>query len=200
MDRVGELGRLGSEQGIGDYRRDRRQAGADRRLDHGFKSLAGPYVFCSLSTARPLLRLGPDQTVYLLAECRDPRRRRGRGRPTEAIQPTCRRSPATEFSFRSRMHWLTKTKAGIALGYAALLGLLVGAVVTSQTLYAATRRAARVRRAAGAGHPALADGGGGDAAVVLGRRHSDPVALPAVFGLAKIGRSAWRARACCHAG
>ena len=36
------------------------------------------------------------------------------------------------------MHWLTKTKAGIALGYAALLGLLVGAVVTSQTLYAAT--------------------------------------------------------------
>ena len=35
------------------------------------------------------------------------------------------------------MHWLTKTKAGIALGYAAALGLLVGAVVTSQTLYAA---------------------------------------------------------------
>src|SRR5207249_2005038 len=33
---------------------------------------------------------------------------------------------------------LTKTKAGIALGYAAALGLLVGAVVTSQTLRAAT--------------------------------------------------------------
>ena len=43
-----------------------------------------------------------------------------------------------EFSLRSRMHWLTKTKAGIALGYAAALGLLVGAVVTSQTLCAAT--------------------------------------------------------------
>jgi putative ABC transport system permease protein len=36
------------------------------------------------------------------------------------------------------LHWLTKTKAGIALGCAAALGLLVGAVVTSQTLYAAT--------------------------------------------------------------
>src|SRR5205814_1959244 len=36
------------------------------------------------------------------------------------------------------MHWLFKTKAGIALGYAALLGLLVGGVVTSQTLYVAT--------------------------------------------------------------
>src|SRR5262249_30503051 len=48
-----------------------------------------------------------------------------------------------EFSVKSRMHWLTKTKAGIALGYAALLGLLVGAVVTSQTLYAATMASMR---------------------------------------------------------
>jgi putative ABC transport system permease protein len=48
-----------------------------------------------------------------------------------------------EFSRRSRMHWLTKTKAGIALGYAALLGLIVGAVVTSQTLYAATMASVR---------------------------------------------------------
>src|SRR5207249_9115558 len=45
---------------------------------------------------------------------------------------------SSEFSLRSRLHWLFKTKAGVALGYAALLGLLVGAVVTSQTLYAAT--------------------------------------------------------------
>ena len=42
------------------------------------------------------------------------------------------------FSIRSRVYWLTKTKAGIALGLAAALGLLVGAVVTYQTLYAAT--------------------------------------------------------------
>jgi putative ABC transport system permease protein len=48
-----------------------------------------------------------------------------------------------EFSLRSRLHWLKKTKAGIALGYAAILGLLVGAVVTSQTLYAATVASAR---------------------------------------------------------
>jgi putative ABC transport system permease protein len=38
---------------------------------------------------------------------------------------------------------LMKTKAGVALGYAAVLGLLVGAVVTSQTLYAATAAALR---------------------------------------------------------
>src|SRR5262249_12093908 len=45
---------------------------------------------------------------------------------------------AAEFSLHSRLHWLFKTKAGVALGLAAALGLLVGAVVTSQTLYSAT--------------------------------------------------------------
>src|SRR5262249_56213395 len=45
---------------------------------------------------------------------------------------------AEELSWRTRLHWMMKTKAGIALGFAAALGLLVGAVVTSQTLYAAT--------------------------------------------------------------
>ena len=50
---------------------------------------------------------------------------------------------ADEFSTKSRWHWLIKTKAGIALGYTALLGLLVGVVVTSQTLYAATTASAK---------------------------------------------------------
>jgi putative ABC transport system permease protein len=50
---------------------------------------------------------------------------------------------STQFSLRSRIHWLTKTKGGIALGYAAMLGLLVGGVVTSQTLYAATAASLR---------------------------------------------------------
>jgi putative ABC transport system permease protein len=43
-----------------------------------------------------------------------------------------------EFSLRTRLHWLTKTQAGVALGFAAVLGLLVGAVVTRQSLYSAT--------------------------------------------------------------
>src|ERR1700751_3997883 len=48
-----------------------------------------------------------------------------------------------EFSLRTRFHSLTKTTPGIALGCAAALGLLVGAVVTSQTLYAATAASMR---------------------------------------------------------
>src|SRR5262249_38428939 len=45
-------------------------------LTHGLKSLAGPYVFCSLETARSLLggKLtgDTDQITYVLAKCRDP--------------------------------------------------------------------------------------------------------------------------------
>jgi putative ABC transport system permease protein len=109
----------------------------------GLKSLAGPYVFCSITTARPLLRLLPDQITYVLGKCKNP------GDAPRVVQrlkeqyKNVSTFTAEDFSYRSRKHWLTKTKAGIALGYAAALGLLVGAVVTSQTLYAATAASLR---------------------------------------------------------
>jgi putative ABC transport system permease protein len=131
-----ELGRLGVS-GVGDYAEITGRRVRVVGLTKGIKSLAGPYVYCSLYTARDCLRLdGTDMTTYVLAKCHDPsqapelaRRLQGSGQITAFT--------ASEFSLRSRMHWLLKTKAGIALGYAAALGLLVGAVVTSQTLYAA---------------------------------------------------------------
>ncbi len=113
-------------------------------LTHGLKSLAGPYVFCNVETARRLLHLSDGQTTYVLARLKDPllaplvvaRLRNEYGNRMSVFM-------ASEFSIRSRMHWLMRTKAGIALGYAALLGLLVGGVVTSQTLYAATAASLR---------------------------------------------------------
>jgi putative ABC transport system permease protein len=103
----------------------------------GYKSLGGPYVFCSLDTARALLRYQSDEVTYLVAKTHTPeqaenvvRRMAGYSRLTAFT--------ADDFSARSRLHWLVTTKAGIAVGFTALLGLLVGAVVTSQTLYAAT--------------------------------------------------------------
>src|SRR5262249_52656182 len=111
---------------------------------HGVKSLAGPYIFCSVSTARRLLNFPPDQTVYLLARCRSRHdapavveRLRERGYDDMSV------FTAEEFSLHSRLHWLLKTKAGGALGYAALLGLMVGAVVTYQTLKSATAASMR---------------------------------------------------------
>src|SRR5262249_36551416 len=57
-----------------------------------------------------------------------------------------------EFSASTRLYWLTKTQAGTATAWTALLGLLVGTVITSQVLYAATasyRREYAVLRALG---------------------------------------------------
>jgi putative ABC transport system permease protein len=103
----------------------------------GFKGLAAPFIFCSVPTARTLLRFREDETTFLLARCTSPE-------AAKEVVARLRTNPKisaftkADFSLRTRMHWLTKTRAGVALGFAALLGLIVGMVVTSQTLYAAT--------------------------------------------------------------
>lgn len=149
-----DLKKLGA-QGVGDVveiaGRAVRIVGTTERV----KSLAAPYVLCNISTARTLLRQSPDQATYVLAKCKDPTQapvvvrrlsaeygkqlRTSDGRDEEDISIFT----SQQFSRRSKMHWVRHTKAGIALGYAALLGLLVGAVVTSQTLYAATAASVR---------------------------------------------------------
>jgi putative ABC transport system permease protein len=104
---------------------------------HGFRGIAGAYLFCSLETARRLLRMRADRATYLVARCRhgaDVHAAAAR----LAVHTDVYVSTREELSRHSRMHWLIKTRAGIALGGAAMLGLVVGTVVTSQTLYAAT--------------------------------------------------------------
>jgi putative ABC transport system permease protein len=109
----------------------------------GLGTLGGPYVFCSLETARRLLHQPADQTTYLLARCRDP------GAAEQVVArlgrygDTMSAFTGPAFSRRSRLYWLFRTKAGVALGCCAVLGLLVGAVVTGQTLYAATAASLR---------------------------------------------------------
>jgi putative ABC transport system permease protein len=113
-------------------------------LVHNVKSLAAPYLFCSVETAHRLNKLiTQGQSVYLLAKVRNPA-------DAPAVAERLRRSYSDmavftrdEFSARTRWHWLTATKSGIAVGGSAILGLLVGAVVTSQTLYAATAASLR---------------------------------------------------------
>jgi putative ABC transport system permease protein len=108
----------------------------------GYRSLGGPYVFCSVETARALLKYPRGECSYVLARCESPEDARrvkehlGRYQQMTALT-------ADEFSLRTRIHWLTTTKAGIAVGFTALLGLFVGSVVTSQTLYAAVAASQR---------------------------------------------------------
>jgi|SRR5579883_422707 len=107
----------------------------------GIKGIAGSWVFCSLYTARHLLGflLPHDHVTYLLARCESPARAKEIARDLrDKYGSDMDAYTAAEFSSRSRWYWLFRTKAGIAIGYAALLGLIVGAVITAQTLYSAT--------------------------------------------------------------
>jgi putative ABC transport system permease protein len=108
----------------------------------GMGSLTGPYSLCSLSTARKLLGLRDDQTTFLLAKVKQPE---AAAEVAEKLNefPKFTAHEAHQFALQSKIHWLTKTKAGAAVTFIALLGLLVGAVVTSQTLYAATAASSR---------------------------------------------------------
>ena len=152
------------------------------------KSLAAPYLFCSVETAHRLISFIPQwQTVYLLAKCK---------RPADApvVADRLRREfpdmaafTKEEFSSKTRWHWLTATKSGIAVGGSALLGLIVGAVVTSQTLYAATAASLRefaTLRALGIPRRRIAGAVMVQSAWVGGL--GVMVALPAAFGVARL--------------
>ena len=114
-------------------------------LVRGLKSLGPPYLFCSLRTAyqlQPLFRDYPGHTMYLLGRCRTPAdapavARRLRERSDLSV------FTREEFSARTQIFWATRTEAGIGMGFTALLSLLVGMAVTSQTLYAATAASLR---------------------------------------------------------
>jgi putative ABC transport system permease protein len=204
-----EFGRLGITQ-IGDTAQISTNRVRIVNTTRGIKSLAGPYIFCNVETARLILRLSEDQTMFILAKCRSKedaavvakRLEEYRSSPPtsmntagigaagneESLPPKMSAFPSETFSLRSRVHWLTKTKAGIALGCAAALGLLVGAVVTSQTLYAATAASLKeyaVLRAMGIPRWRMS-------AMVLAQSFwvgifGIALALPTVYGLAQVG-------------
>jgi putative ABC transport system permease protein len=111
----------------------------------GLKSLAAPWVFCSDYTARVLMgaMLPPDHTKYLIVKCDTEADAQALAKELRSAYPEMTAYTADEFSLQSRLYWLFRTKAGVAIGYAALLGLAVGALVTAQTLYAATVASAK---------------------------------------------------------
>ena len=139
-----ELDRLGLQHGIGETAEVVGHKVRVVGLVHGFNSIWGPYVFCSMQTARMLLfQYRADEAQYLLARCRRNEdvpaviaRLRGKYPEMEVIADR-------EFSIQTRLYWLTRTRVGLALGLTSVLALIVGLVITSQTLYAATAASLR---------------------------------------------------------
>lgn len=97
-----------------------------------------PHVFADIKTARHLAGFAEDRLNYLLV-------RAAPGADVAALRDAIRRRvPETdaytrgEFARRSVLYWLVTTGAGFSLVISAALGLIVGIVVTAQTLYATT--------------------------------------------------------------
>jgi len=125
--------RLGQIVDIGDHRAQ--VVGFTR----GIRSFTqSPYVFASTKTALNYSRIRSDETKYVLVKLAP-------GASTSAVQRRLRDSlqdvdvkSARAFSYETQLYWMFTTGAGLALLAAALMGLVVGGVIISQTLYATT--------------------------------------------------------------
>lgn len=107
---------------------------------HGAGSGLVPTIYCSLRTAYTLLpnmNQQPNKTSFLLARCYSKEMAQAVAQQLRKDYPLMATWTKEEFIERTGFYWLTTTKAGLALGFAALLGFFVGTVITSQTLYAA---------------------------------------------------------------
>ena len=115
-------------------------------LVHGISSTTAPFVFCSLQTARmllPLFQTNPAQTMYVLARCHSAQEAVAVAARLRRTYPDMAVFTSAEFSWRTRSYWLIRSKAGTAMACTVVLALLVGLVITSQTLYAATAASQR---------------------------------------------------------
>jgi putative ABC transport system permease protein len=97
-----------------------------------------PYVFTSIPSAIRYAHIADDETLYILVKTAP-------GADVQAIKAELARRLRTvdvyttaEFSGRTESYWMFTTGAGFTVLTAALMGLIVGIVVVSQTIYAST--------------------------------------------------------------
>jgi putative ABC transport system permease protein len=96
-----------------------------------------PYVFTTYRTAQELDPWVSDRTVFILA-------RVAPGYDADAVVRTLRqirdvdvfRSEA--YSWKTRLYWTLETGIGVGFGLTALMAIVVGMVIVSQTVYTAT--------------------------------------------------------------
>lgn len=105
----------------------------------GLRSVGGVNVVASFATARSLAPETANQVTFYLVRLRpghDPAHTAAALADASAM-PRYSVWTAAEFSVGSQSYWLLESGAGVGAGFASLLALVVGIVITSQTLAAA---------------------------------------------------------------
>jgi putative ABC transport system permease protein len=97
-----------------------------------------PYVFTSFNNALAYAGLAESQTKYVLVKVAPGADREQVRQELAKKLPNCDVFDGAALSRMTQVYWLFSTGAGITLVVAAALGLIVGIMIVSQTLYAAT--------------------------------------------------------------
>lgn len=97
-----------------------------------------PYIFTSLHNAAKYTNLVEDETLYLLIRTAAEADIQTVKAELAARLRTVDVYTTAEFARKTQAYWLFATGAGFTILLAALLGLVVGVVVVSQTIYSST--------------------------------------------------------------
>jgi putative ABC transport system permease protein len=108
-------------------------------LTSGIRSFTtSPYIFTNLRNAREYARLADDEVTYFVVKLQP-------GADVEEVRaslarrmPNCEVLTSPAFARRTQIYWMVETGAGMTLAIAAIMGIIVGIVVVSQTIYATT--------------------------------------------------------------
>lgn len=98
--------------------------------------LVAPYVFTTYDRAAAYTRKPADRCSYFLVKLDPDADLRQTCAAIRHRLPDAEALPTAEYASTSLDFWMTRTGLGISFGAATLLGLLVGMVMVSQTLYA----------------------------------------------------------------
>ncbi len=105
-------------------------------LVEGIRAIGGVNVITSFATARSLAPESRDAVTFYLISLKPGFDARLVARALEDTAPFPSYSVwlAEDFSIQSQAYWLLESGSGIGSGFASLLALIVGVVITSQTL------------------------------------------------------------------
>lgn len=108
-------------------------------VTEGIRSFTlSPYIFSSPQTARRILGLSDNQATYWAVDLKQPECAQS---VTTFIErhPDLRVVQTAKWATMTEDFWVGGSGAGMAIGFSALLGWVVGAVIVGQTLYSLTR-------------------------------------------------------------
>ncbi len=140
-----ELRNLGLERGTGELGEVNGQRVKVVGTVHGFQGHNFIYLFCSMQTARQLLPhfQQTSSTLCILGQCRKQEDIPVVVERLRRLYPDMGVYSREELSLKAHYYWLFRSTGGTVMVCTIILALLVGLVVTSQTLYAAGLAALR---------------------------------------------------------